>query len=224
MIELAPSILSADFARLAEQVRAVEEGGASLLHVDVMDGHFVPNITIGPVVVASLRKVTTLPLDVHLMIEDPDRYIPAFADAGADWISVHQEACRNLDRTLHLIRDHGARVGVVINPATPVQTLGEVIEIVDYVLVMSVNPGFGGQPFIPASLQKIRKLATMRAARGAGFRIEIDGGISPDTIADAVRAGAVVLVAVNAVFGKGDPTHNVRQLLKLAAEATLVKV
>jgi len=224
LIEVAPSILSADFARLAEQVRAVEEGGATLLHVDVMDGHFVPNITIGPVVVASLRKVTTLPLDVHLMIEDPDRYIPAFADAGADWISVHQEACRNLDRTLHLIRDHGARVGVVINPATPVQTLGEVIEIVDYVLVMSVNPGFGGQPFIPASLQKIRKLATMRAARGAGFRIEIDGGISPDTIADAVRAGAEVLVAGNAVFGKGDPEENVRQLLKLAAEATMVKV
>jgi len=224
LIELAPSILSADFARLAEQVRAVEEGGASLLHVDVMDGHFVPNITIGPVVVASLRKVTTLPLDVHLMIEDPDRYIPAFADAGADWISVHQEACRHLDRTLHLIRDHGARVGVVINPATPVQTLGEVIEIVDYVLVMSVNPGFGGQPFIPASLQKIRKLATMRAARGAGFRIEIDGGISPDTIADAVRAGAEVLVAGNAVFGKGDPKENVRQLIKLAAEATMVKV
>jgi ribulose-phosphate 3-epimerase len=224
LIELAPSILSADFARLAEQVRSVEEGGAQLLHVDVMDGHFVPNITIGPPVVASLRKVTTLPLDVHLMIEDPDRYIPAFADAGADWISVHQEACRHLDRTLHLIRDHGARVGVVINPATPVQTLGEVLEIVDYVLVMSVNPGFGGQKFIPSSLQKIRKLATMRAARGAGFRIEIDGGISPDTIADAVRAGAEVLVAGNAVFGKGDPTQNVRQLLKLAGEATLVKV
>ena len=224
LTELAPSILSADFARLAEQVRAVEEGGATLLHVDVMDGHFVPNITIGPVVVASLRKVTTLPLDVHLMIEDPDRYIPAFADAGADWISVHQEACRHLDRTLHLIRDHGARVGVVINPATPVQTLGEVIEIVDYVLVMSVNPGFGGQKFIPASLAKIRKLATMRAARGAGFRIEIDGGVGPDTIADAVRAGAEVLVAGNAVFGKGDPAQNVRQLLKLASEATLVKV
>jgi ribulose-phosphate 3-epimerase len=224
LIDLAPSILSADFARLAQQVRAVEEAGATLLHVDVMDGHFVPNITIGPPVIASLRKATRLPLDVHLMIENPDQFIPAFADAGADWISVHQEACRHLNRTLELIRSHGAQVGVVINPATPVQTLGEVLELVDFILVMSVNPGFGGQRFIPASLEKIRKLATMRAARGAGFRIEIDGGISADTIADAVRAGAEVLVAGNAVFGKGDPAQNVRQLLKVANEATLVKV
>jgi ribulose-phosphate 3-epimerase len=224
LIELAPSILSADFARLAEQVAAVEEGGATLLHVDVMDGHFVPNITIGPPVVASLRKATELPLDVHLMIENPDQFIPAFVDAGADWISVHQEACRHLNRTLELIRSHGAQVGVVINPATPVQTLGEVLELVDFILVMSVNPGFGGQKFIPASLEKIRKLATMRAARGARFRIEIDGGISADTIVGAVRAGAEVLVAGNAVFGKGVPEENVRQLLKAANEATMVKV
>ncbi len=224
MIELAPSILSADFAHLAADVQAVTEGGATLLHVDVMDGHFVPNITIGPPVVASLRKVTALPLDVHLMIENPDLYIPAFVDAGADWISVHQEACIHLHRTLELIRSHGAQVGVVINPATPVQTLEEVLGIVDYVLVMSVNPGFGGQKFIPFALDKVRKLVAMRSARRANFRIEIDGGISTDTIADAVRAGVEVLVAGNAVFGKGNPTENTQRLLKLATEATLQRV
>ncbi len=224
MIELAPSILSADFAHLAADVQAVTEGGATLLHVDVMDGHFVPNITIGPPVVASLRKVTVLPLDIHLMIENPDQYIPAFVDAGADWISVHQEACVHLHRTLELIRSHGAQVGVVINPATPVQTLEEVLGIVDYVLVMSVNPGFGGQKFIPFALDKVRKLATMRSARRANFRIEIDGGISTDTIADAVRAGVEILVAGNAVFGKGNPRENTQRLLKLATEATLQRV
>src|SRR5512146_789942 len=151
LVELAPSILSADFAHLADEVRAAAEGGASVLHVDVMDGHFVPNITIGPPVVASLRKATDLPLDCHLMIENPDEYIPAFAEAGANWISVHQEACVHLDRTLHLIRSHGARVGVVLNPATPVAMLSEVLDLVDYVLVMSVNPGFGAQKFIPNS-------------------------------------------------------------------------
>jgi ribulose-phosphate 3-epimerase len=216
--------LSADFAHLAADVQAVTEGGATLLHVDVMDGHFVPNITIGPPVVASLRKVTALPLDVHLMIENPDLYIPAFVDAGADWISVHQEACIHLHRTLELIRSHGAQVGVVINPATPVQTLEEVLGIVDYVLVMSVNPGFGGQKFIPFALDKVRKLVAMRSARRANFRIEIDGGISTDTIADAVRAGVEVLVAGNAVFGKGNPTENTQRLLKLATEATLQRV
>ena len=224
LIELAPSILSADFARLAEQVRAVEEGGATLLHVDVMDGHFVPNITIGPPVVASLRKATGLPLDVHLMIENPDLFIPAFADAGADWISVHQEATRHLHRTLEVVRKTGARVGVVINPATPAETLGEVLEMVDYVLVMSVNPGFGGQKFIPATLNKVRKLASERTARGLSFRIEIDGGIAGETIAGAVRAGCEVLVAGSAVFGKGDATENTRRLLKAATEAALVKV
>ena len=149
MIELAPSILSADFARLGEQVRAAGEGGGSVIHVDIMDGHFVPNITIGPVVVKWLRKATELPLDCHLMIENPDDYIPAFAEAGADWISVHQEACRHLNRTLHLVKSHDCLAGVVINPATPVSALEEVLDIVDYVLVMSVNPGFGGQKFIP---------------------------------------------------------------------------
>jgi ribulose-phosphate 3-epimerase len=224
LLELAPSILSADFAHLADNVQAVADGGATLLHVDVMDGHFVPNITIGPPVVASLRKVTRLPLDVHLMIENPDQYIPAFVDAGADWISVHQEACVHLHRTLELIRSHGLNVGVVINPATPVETLEEVLGMVDYVLVMSVNPGFGGQKFIPLALDKVRKLAAMRSAGRADFRIEIDGGISTDTITGAVRAGVEILVAGNAVFGQGNPRENTQRLLKLAKEATLQKV
>ena len=220
LIELAPSILSADFARLAEEIHCVEEGGASVIHVDVMDGHFVPNITIGPPVVASLRKVTSLPLDCHLMIENPDDYIQALVDAGADWISVHQEACRHLHRTLDHIRTCGANPGVVINPATPVQTLGEVLHLVDYVLVMSINPGFGGQRLIPESLEKVRKLTVMRAAKNTNFRLEIDGGISVETVGSAVRAGAEILVAGNALFGHGDPTANSRELLKAATEAT----
>jgi len=224
LIELAPSILSADFAHLAEQVQAVAEGGATVLHVDVMDGHFVPNITIGPPVVASVRKATSLPLDCHLMIENPDQYIPAFVDAGADWISVHQEACVHLNRTLELIHSQGAKPGVVINPATPVETLTEVLDLVHHVLVMSVNPGFGGQKFIPSSLEKARRLALLRTARNASFRIEMDGGIAPDTIAGAVRAGVEVLVAGNAVFGKGNPRENTERLLKLATEATLQRV
>jgi len=224
LIELAPSILSADFAHLADQIQAVAEGGATVLHVDVMDGHFVPNITIGPPVVASLRKATNLPLDCHLMIENPDQFIPAFVDAGADWISVHQEACIHLNRTLELINSHGVKAGVVINPATPVGTLEEVLDLVHHVLVMSVNPGFGGQKFIPSSLDKVRKLALMRTARRANFRIEIDGGIATETIADAVRAGVEVLVAGNAVFGKGSPRENTERLLKLATEATLQRV
>jgi ribulose-phosphate 3-epimerase len=224
LIELAPSILSADFARLADEVRMAVEGGATLLHVDVMDGHFVPNITLGPPVVASLRKATEVPLDCHLMIENPDQFIPAFIDAGANWISVHQEACVHLNRTLNLIKEHGALAGVVINPATPVHTLGEVLDIVDHVLVMSVNPGFGGQKFIPASLEKIRKLVTMRNAKGAGYRIEVDGGVSLDTVASVVKAGAELLVAGNAVFGKGNPTSNTRNLLQAARQATLQQV
>ena len=224
MVELAPSILSADFGRLSEQVHAAAKGGGTVIHVDIMDGHFVPNITIGPPVVRSLRKATDLPLDCHLMIEKPDEYIPAFADAGADWISVHQEACRHLNRTLHLIRSHEAQAGVVINPATPVETLTEVLDIVDYVLVMSVNPGFGGQKFIPNAVHKIRKLAEWRAQRRLSYRIEVDGGIDLDTVGEVVRAGAEILVAGNAVFGKGDPTTNAQNLLKAAAEARLLKV
>ena len=229
MIELAPSILSADFAHLADQVHAAAEGGASLLHVDVMDGHFVPNITIGPPVVKSLRKVTALPLDCHLMIENPDQYIPSFADSGADWISVHQEECVHLNRTLDLIKSHGCRAGVVINPATPVSTLSEVLDIVDLVLVMSVNPGFGGQKFIPGALHKIARLAALRAERNLDYRIEVDGGVAMDTVQQVVRAGAEVLVIGSAMFGSGDLgaaeiKEHAQSLLKAATQATLQKV
>jgi ribulose-phosphate 3-epimerase len=224
LIELAPSILSADFAHLAEQVARAAEGGGTIIHVDVMDGHFVPNITLGPQLVKSLRKATRLPLDCHLMIENPDFYIPAFAEAGADWISVHQEACRHLDRTLNLIKNHGCTAGVVINPATPVEMLKEVLEIVDYVLVMSVNPGFGAQPFIPSSLHKIRHLRDLREQRNLNYRIEVDGGIALDTVARVVRAGAEILVAGNAVFSHDDPKINAQALLRAALEATLEKV
>jgi ribulose-phosphate 3-epimerase len=224
LTELAPSILSADFARLGEQVRAACEGGGSVIHVDIMDGHFVPNLTVGPPVVQSLRKVTKLPLDCHLMIENADEFIPAFAAAGADWISVHQEACRHLNRTLHLIKSHNCLAGVVINPATPVDTLTEVLDIVDYVLVMSVNPGFGGQKFIPAALHKMRRLAEIRSQRRLAYRIEVDGGVALATVADVVRAGAEILVAGNAVFGNGDPKQNAEALLKAATEAALLGV
>ncbi len=189
-----------------------------------MDGHFVPNITIGPPVVKSLRKATRLPLDCHLMIENADRYIGNFAEAGADWISVHQEACPHLNRTLNLIKSHQCHAGVVINPATPVETLSEVLEIVDYVLVMSVNPGFGGQKFIPGAVHKIRKLAEIRAERGYSYRIEVDGGIALDTVAEVVRAGAEILVAGNAVFGKGDAKSNAAVLLEAARSASLQRV
>jgi ribulose-phosphate 3-epimerase len=224
LIELAPSILSADFAHLADQVAAATEGGGSVIHVDIMDGHFVPNLTLGPPVVKSLRRVTKLPLDCHLMIEDPDQFIPEFADAGADWVSVHQEVCRHLNRTLHLVRSHNLLAGVVINPATPVDTLHEVLDLVDYVLVMSVNPGFGGQKFIPGAVKKIRQLAEIRANRRLNYRIEVDGGIALDTVGDVVRAGAEILVAGNAVFGDGHPKENAQKLLKAATEATLLKV
>jgi ribulose-phosphate 3-epimerase len=219
MIELAPSILSADFARLGAEAQAAVEGGATVLHVDVMDGHFVPNITIGPPVVASLRKVSKVPLDCHLMIEQPDEFIPAFAEAGADWISVHQEACVHLDRTLHLIAAHGCKPGVVINPATPVHALDEVLSLVHHVLVMSVNPGFGGQTFIHSSLKKIELLSRIRESRRLGFRIEVDGGIHHETVADVVRAGAEILVAGSAIFEQGNPSENARQLLKSALDA-----
>ena len=223
-IQLAPSILSADFAHLADAVERATEGGASVIHVDVMDGHFVPNLTIGPPVVKSLRRATRLPLDCHLMIDNPDQYIVDFAEAGADWISVHQEVCPHLNRTLTHIKDHGCRAGVVINPATPVETLSEVLDMVDYVLVMSVNPGFGGQKFIPGTLHKMRKLAEIRAARGYAFRIEVDGGVGMDTVGDVVRAGAEILVAGNAVFGKGDVAANATALLEAARNAALQKV
>jgi ribulose-phosphate 3-epimerase len=224
LIELAPSILSADFARLGEQVSAAAAGGGSVIHVDVMDGHFVPNLTLGPPLVKSLRKVTDLPLDCHLMIDNPDEFIPAFADAGADWISVHQEVCPHLNRTLHLIKSHECQAGVVINPATPVSALEEVLDIADYILVMSVNPGFGGQKFIASTLHKMRRLCEIRSQRRLTYRIEVDGGVAHDTVADVVRAGAEILVAGNAVFGSGDPNKNAAALLKAATEAALLRV
>lgn len=222
-VQIAPSILAADFAHLADQIQAAERGGAALLHLDVMDGHFVPNITIGPPVVASVRKATALPLDCHLMISEPDRYIRDFCDAGAEMISVHQEACIHLNRTLHHIRDCGAAAGAVINPATPVETLSEVLDIVDYILVMSVNPGFGGQQFIPQVLDKIRRLAKMRDDRGLEFRIEIDGGVTLENVADVVRAGTEILVIGSSVFHTPDPAAAVEQLLKRAGSATLLQ-
>ncbi len=224
MIELAPSILSADFAHLADQVHAVAEGGATVLHVDVMDGHFVPNLTIGPPVVASLRKVTRLPLDVHLMIENPDLFIPAFVDAGADWISVHQEACIHLHRTLELIRSHNVNPGVVINPATPVEMLENILDMVDHVLVMSVNPGFGGQKFIPMVLHKVRQLVEMRALRRANFRIEIDGGIGMTRLLKPYGRAWKFWLPGMRCLDKGNPKENTQRLLKLAQEATLQRV
>ena len=218
-IEILPSVLAADFARLGEAVAAVERGGARILHVDVMDGHFVPNISIGVPVVASLRKATRLKLDVHLMISEPDRYVEAFAAAGADMISLHQEAAPHLDRVLNAIREHGCRAGAVLNPATPVGTLSEVLGVVDFVLVMSVNPGFGGQSFIPNSLNKIRQLAEMRERGGYNFAIEVDGGVGPANVADLARAGAELLVAGTSVFAAADPAAAVRDLQNLASGA-----
>ena len=222
-IELVPSILSSDFAQLGAQAQQAIEGGGSVLHVDIMDGHFVPNLTVGPPVVSSLRKVIQVPMDCHLMIENPDLFIPEFAEAGAGWISVHQEACVHLDRTLHLISSHGCRPGVVINPATPVEMLTEVLDLVHHVLVMSVNPGFGGQKFIPNSLNKIAALAHMRAERKLEFRIEVDGGVDLTTVGDVVKAGAELLVAGNAVFGHGDVPSNAAKLLEVARSATFAR-
>ncbi len=218
-VELLPSILSADFAHLADQVAAAERGGGTVIHVDVMDGHFVPNITLGPPVVKSLRNATKLPLDCHLMIENADEFIPAFADAGANWVSVHYEACRHLHRSLELIAHHGMKPGVVLNPATRVNFIVDILPMVHHVLVMSVNPGFGGQNFIPFSLDKIRRLAELRQELGLAFRIEVDGGVAHDTIAPIVQAGADLLVAGNAVFGAGNPEHDARALLQAARKA-----
>jgi ribulose-phosphate 3-epimerase len=219
MVELLPSILSSDFAHLADEVAAAERGGGTVIHVDVMDGHFVPNITLGPPVVKSLRKATTLPLDCHLMIYNPNEYIPAFSDAGANWVSVHYEACPHLHRTIELILDHGMSPGVVLNPATRVDVLLDILPMLHHVLVMSVNPGFGGQKFIPFSLDKIRRLAALRKELGLEFRIEVDGGVAHDTIAQVVQAGAELLVAGSAVFGAGNAEQNARELLATAREA-----
>ncbi|MGO4885407.1 MAG: ribulose-phosphate 3-epimerase [Bryobacteraceae bacterium] len=219
MVEILPSILAADFARLGEQIAQVERGGARMLHLDVMDGHFVQNLTIGPPVVACIRKVTRLTLDVHLMITDPDKYASIFIDAGADQVLVHQEACKHLDGTLREIQRAGARAGVVLNPATPVSTLEDVLGLLDYVLLMSVNPGFGGQQFIPYVLEKVRRLDAMRRERRLTFSIEIDGGITKENIGDVVRAGCDWIVTGSSVFHTPDPAAAVAELRQAASEA-----
>jgi ribulose-phosphate 3-epimerase len=224
MIEILPSILAADFSRLAEEIERVERGGANIIHVDIMDGHFVPNISIGPPVVQSIRKATRLKLDVHLMISDPDRYIHPFIDAGADHILVHQEACLHLDCTLRSIQKAGAMAGVVLNPATPLSTLEDVLELADYVLIMSVNPGFGGQEFIPHALDKVRRLDRIRRERRLALPIEIDGGITKENLADVVRAGCDWIVTGSSIFHTPDPAATVREMQKIAAEATAIRV
>jgi ribulose-phosphate 3-epimerase len=224
MALIVPSILSADFARLGEEIHKVESSGASMLHLDVMDGHFVPNLTIGPPVVASLRKITRLTLDVHLMISNPDAHILSFLEAGADQISVHQEVSPHLDRTIRAIQSEGARAGVVINPSTPVSTLEDIVDVVDYVLVMSVNPGFGGQRFIPRSIEKIRTLAEWRRARGLDFRIEVDGGVSLANIAELVNAGCDWLVAGSAIFHAEDAGAVFAAMQREAEAASLTQV
>ena len=198
---IAPSILSADFSRLGEEIKAVEAAGADWIHADVMDGHFVPNITIGPLIVEAVKRVTDLPIDVHLMIENPDNYIPAFARAGASWISVQVEASVHLNRSIQLIKENGARAGVVLNPSTPVETVAWVLEYVDYVLIMSVNPGFGGQAFIPNSLDKIKALRKLIRKKDLNILIQVDGGVNSKTIAEVSAAGADVFVAGSAIFG-----------------------
>jgi ribulose-phosphate 3-epimerase len=213
---LAPSILASDYSRLAEEIAASARGGARLVHVDVMDGHFVPNITLGPPVVASLHKATPLPLDVHLMIENADRYLQAFVDAGAAWISLHQEAVPHLQRQVGFLRERGVRAGVALNPATPLSTLDEILPELDYVLVMSVNPGFGGQKFIPAALDKIRRLRRTIQDRGLEAVIEVDGGVDLTNIRALVEAGAELLVAGSAVFGQGDAEAAARRLIEAA--------
>ena len=213
MFEIAPSILSADFSKLADEIAAVENGGARVLHVDVMDGHFVPNITIGLPVVKSLRKATTLTIDTHLMIEEPNRYATKFVEAGADMVSVHIEADVHLQRTLVAIREAGAKAGIAINPATPLSALEEALPYADFVLLMSVNPGFGGQSFIPTSLDKLRRLKRMINERGLHTKIEIDGGIDASNIAEIVEAGADIVVAGSAVYGKGNATESVKELI-----------
>ncbi len=215
---IAPSILSADFARLGEEIRAVEEAGADWIHIDVMDGHFVPNITMGPLVVEAVRRSTKLPLDVHLMIENADRYIPDFIKAGADLVAVQVEACVHLNRSLQLIRECGARPGVVLNPATPLESLTWVLEDVDFIMLMSVNPGFGGQKFIPNTLARIRQLRDMLSTRGLSPLIEIDGGVNAGTIADIAAAGVDVFVAGSAIFGSPDYQATIAELRRLAGD------
>jgi len=219
-VRIAPSILSANFAKLGEDIAKVEGAGAQMLHVDVMDGHFVPNITIGPPVVKSLRAVTKLPLDVHLMISDPDRYIPAFVEAGANILTVHAEATVHLDRTLNLIRSFKVGAGVSINPATPLSAVEHALGIADMLLIMSVNPGFGGQSFIPYTLEKIRRARQIIEERNYRCVIEVDGGIDVANLADVVKAGAEVIVAGSAIFKAPDPAGKVKEMLEMTASVS----
>lgn len=224
MVQIVPSILAADFARLAAEIERVEEGGATMLHLDIMDGHFVPNLTMGPPVVKAIRRVTSLKLDLHLMLTDPDRFAPIFIEAGADQISVQQEVCPHLDRTLHMIRSEGAKAGVVINPATPVVMIEEVLEVADFVLVMSVNPGFGGQEFIPRTLEKVRALSQKRRELAIPLPIEIDGGINSENIAEVVRAGCDWIVTGTSIFHTPDPAVAFANLSAIARDAVPVQV
>jgi ribulose-phosphate 3-epimerase len=212
MVKIAPSILSADFSKLGEEISAVEKAGADYIHVDVMDGHFVPNITIGPLIVSAIRPITKLPLDVHLMIENPDQYIEAFAKAGADYLTVHVEADRHLHRTIQKIKSLGVKAGVVLNPATPVDTIQHIIGDIDLVLLMSVNPGFGGQKFIPEVLNKIRQVKEMAANKGLEIEIEVDGGVNPETARQCIEAGANVLVAGSAIYNQQDYEKAISQI------------
>ena len=212
MVKIAPSILSADFSKLGEEIKDVEKGGAELIHVDVMDGHFVPNITIGPLIVDSIRPITKLPLDCHLMIENPDQYIEAFAKAGADYITVHVEACRHLHRTIHLIKSFGVKAGVVLNPATPVEWIEPILPDIDMVLLMTVNPGFGGQKFISSVLPKIQRVKELADEKGLQMEIEVDGGVNEETAALCIAAGATVLVAGSAVFNEQDRKRAITKL------------
>jgi ribulose-phosphate 3-epimerase len=220
-ILIAPSILSADFGRLADEITAVENAGADLIHVDVMDGHFVPNITIGPLVVKAVKAVATKPLDVHLMIADADRYVALFAEAGADWISVHVEACNHLHRTVSRIRELGKKPGVVLNPSTSLSTIDYILEEVDVVMLMSVNPGFGGQSFIPSTLSKIWQLRQRIDAMGLDVDIEVDGGISPGTVGDVAEAGANIFVAGSAVYGSDDYQNTIEDIRKIGVSGAL---
>jgi len=224
MVEIVPSILSADFAHLAEEIARVERGGASILHLDVMDGHFVDNITIGPPVVESIRKCTRSHLDCHLMIENPDRYAVEFVKAGANSVSVHYEAANHLDGTLNSIRSAGAMAGVVLNPATPVSVLEDVLDVADYVLLMSVNPGFGGQKLIPYVLDKVRKLERMRREKRLTVPIEIDGGVHPENLAEVVRAGCDWIVTGSAIFHSPDPEATTRRMREIASHATAIVI
>jgi len=224
MVEILPSILAADFARLGEQIQQLESAGCRMLHVDVMDGHFVPNLTMGPPILESIRKITRMTLDVHLMIDDPDRYAPIFIQAGADQVLVHREVTPHLNRTLRMIQSEGARAGVVLNPATPLNTLEEVLDITDYVLLMSVNPGFGGQEFIPSTLAKTRRLSSWKRERGLQFPIEIDGGITLENVADAIHAGIEWVVTGSSIFHSVNPAAAFEEMQQAARDASMVRV